>query len=417
MAHFESTLKARPYDIGVLFITRSVRLFAFGAISVILVLYLKEVGLSEKEIGLLLTMTLVGDTLISLLITTTADRLGRKRMLIAGAVLMVLGGAAFALTQCFLLLLVAATVGVISPSGNEVGPFLAIEQAALAQNITAEQTTKTFAWYHVAGSLATAAGCLVSGGLVQALESFGLVTGYRVILLGYAALGFSLAMLFSQLSAASEVPKKDHSSLGPPRQAFLGLHRSHGVIFRLSALFALDAFAGGFVLQSVMVFWFYVRFGADLATLGSIFFAANALAGFSGLAAAALARRFGLINTMVFTHIPSNVLLILVPFMPTLPLAVTVLLLRFTISQMDVPARQAYTAIVVSPEERSGAAGVTNVARTTGASLSPVLAGLLLGSGSIAGTPFVLAGALKLLYDGLLFRSFRKANLPKESGS
>src|SRR5258708_38989704 len=178
MAQFESTSKPRPYDIGVLFITRSVRLFAYGAISVILVLYLREVGLSEKEIGLLLTMPLGGDTLISLLITTTADRLGRKRMLIVGAVLMVLGGVAFALTQSFLLLLLAATVGVISPSGNEVGPSLAIEQAALAQNITAEQTTKTFAWYHVAGSLATAAGCLGIVGLGHALVALCLETGY-----------------------------------------------------------------------------------------------------------------------------------------------------------------------------------------------------------------------------------------------
>src|SRR5262249_1851477 len=159
---------------------------------------------------------------------------------------------------------------------------------------------------------------------------------------------------------------------------------------------------GGFVLQSVMAFWFHVRFGADIATLGSIFFAANLLAGFSGLVAAALARRVGLVNTMVFTHMPSNVLLLLVPFMPTLPLAVGVVLLRFAVSQMAVPARQSYTTAVVSPDERAAAAGVTGVARTTGAALSPVLAGLFLGSPGLAGGPFVVAGVLKLVYDGLL---------------
>jgi predicted MFS family arabinose efflux permease len=176
---------------------------------------------------------------------------------------------------------------------------------------------------------------------------------------------------------------------------------------RLALLFALDAFAGGFVLQSVIAFWFHVRFHADPAVLGGIFFGANLLAGVSALGAAAIARRVGLVNTMVFTHVPSNVLLILVPVMPSLPLAVTVLLLRFAISQMDVPARQSYTVAAVSPDERSAAAGVTGVARTTGAALSPALAGLLLGNPALAGTPFVVAGVLKLIYDGLLYRMFR----------
>ena len=185
---------------------------------------------------------------------------------------------------------------------------------------------------------------------------------------------------------------------------------------KLSGLFALDAFAGGFVLQSVVAFWFHVRFGADPAALGGIFFGANLLAGVSALGAAAIARRVGLVNTMVFTHAPSNVLLILVPFMPTLPLAVAVLLLRFAISQMDVPARQSYTAAVVSPDERSAAAGVTGVARTTGAALSPALAGLLLGSPALAGAPFVVAGVLKLLYDGLLYRRFRE-EVPHAEGA
>ena len=186
-------------------------------------------------------------------------------------------------------------------------------------------------------------------------------------------------------------------------------------MLRLSALFALDAFAGGLIPQSLMVLWFKFRFDADVATLGLIFSAANTLAGFSALAAAALARRFGLINTMVFSHVPSNVLLLLVPLMPTLPLAAAVLLVRFAISQMDVPARQAYTVAVVDPDERSAANGVTGVARSIGASLSPMLAGFLLASQFLAGGGiFVVSGALKIFYDGLLYRLFRHTRPPEE---
>jgi MFS family permease len=395
-------------DVRLLFTTRMVRLFAYGCVSLILVLYLAEVGLGDWQIGLLLTMTLLGDTALSLWLTTRADRGGRKRMLIAGAGLMLLGGAVFAATGSFWLLLLAATVGVLSPSGNEVGPFLAIEQAALAQVVAPGRRTLVFAWYNLAGSLATAAGSLLCGLAVHSLraEGVGALPSYRAVLLAYAGAGVLLAALFTQLSPAAEAPASGGVSL--PR-AFLGLHNSRGTVLRLAGLFALDAFAGGFVLQSVVAYWFYQRFHADPAVLGGIFFGANLLAGVSALGAAAIARRVGLVNTMVFTHAPSNVLLILIPFMPTLPLAVTVLFLRFAISQMDVPARQSYTVAVVNPDERAAAAGVTGVARTTGAALAPALAGLLLGSPALAGAPFVVAGVLKLVYDGLLYCLFRGA--------
>jgi MFS family permease len=396
-------------DVRLLFATRMVRLFAYGFLSLILVLYLAEVGLSDPRIGWLLTATLLGDTVLSLWITTSADRLGRKPMLIAGAALMVLGGAVFAGTGNFWLLLAAATIGVISPSGNEVGPFLAIEQAALAQVVGERRRTLTLAWYNLAGSLATAAGSLLCGLLVQSLLAHDVppVQSYRVVLLAYAAAGLLLAVGFTRLSAAAEARLPDAGGI-PPRRGSLGLHRSQGVVLRLSMLFALDAFAGGFVLQSVMAFWFHVRFGADPAVLGGIFFTANLLAGFSALGAAAIARRIGLLRAMVFTHVPSNVLLIVVPFMPTLLSAVAVLLLRFAISQMDVPARQSYTLAVVSPDERSAAAGVTGVARTTGAALAPAVAGILLADPALAGTPFVAAGVLKVVYDGLLYLLFRQ---------
>jgi MFS family permease len=312
--------------------------------------------------------------------------------------------------------LAAATIGVISPSGYEVGPFLAIEQAALSHAVPAERRTHVFAWYNLVGSVATAVGSLAGGGIAWLGQAGGLtpLESYRVVLAGYAALGGVLAWLFWRLSPSVEVPPTPRSSPTAPRFRF-GLHHSGGVVLRLSGLFALDAFAGGFVIQSMLAYWFYLRFGTDEATLGAIFFGANVLAGASALMASRFAARFGLVNTMVFTHLPSNVLLMLVPLMPTLPLAILVLLLRFSISQMDVPTRQSYTMAIVRPEERSAAAGITGTARTVGAACAPVCAGLLLGVPALMSGPFFVAGGLKILYDILLLRSFRRVTPPEEA--
>ena len=381
-------------DVRRLFLTRTVRLFAYGALSVILVVYLTTLGLSAAQVGTLLTLTLAGDTAVSLWLTTRADRLGRRRMLVVGAILMTTAGIAFAATRNFLVLTIAGTIGVISPSGNEVGPFLPVEQAALSQIVPAARRTGVFAWYTLAGSFATALGSLTGGFLSHALHS------YRVVILGYAALGLVLAGVFGRLSSVVEVPA---AAQGP---ATAGLVHSRGIVFKLSALFGLDAFAGGFVVQSFAAYWFYLRFGVNPATLGTIFFGANVFAGISALLASRLAARFGLVRTMVFTHLPSNVLLMLVPLMPTLPLAVLVLFLRFSISQMDVPTRQSYVMAVVRPEERSAAAGITGVARTTGAALAPVFAGWMLARQAWMSAPFFFAGALKIVYDLLLYRAF-----------
>lgn len=390
-------------DGRLLFVTRAARMFSYGFLSVVLVLYLAGLGFSEGRIGLLLTLTLVGDTLISLWITLHADRVGRKPMLVLGAALMLLAGVPFALSGDFTVLVLAATFGVISPSGNEVGPFLAIEQAALSQVLPEARRTGVFAWYNLTGSFATALGALAGGWTAQALQGTGLapVASYRVLVFAYAAAGLLLVALFAKLSGAVEAPPAAATA------GRWGLHASKGVVLRLSALFSLDAFAGGFVIQSLVAYWFHQRFGVAPGTLGSIFFLANVLAGLSSLYAVKLAGRIGLIRTMVYTHIPSNVLLILVPLMPNLPLAVAMLLLRFSISQMDVPTRQAYTMAVVAPDERSAAAGVTGIARTTGAAISPVLAGPMLAIPALAGLPFFLAGGLKILYDLLLYRSFK----------
>jgi MFS family permease len=398
-------------DIPLLFTTRIIRLFSYGFLSIVLVLYLIQVGLSGQEVGLLLTFTLVGDAGITLWITTSADRIGRKRMLIAGAALMVFAGAVFILTGNFFLLVLAATVGVISPSGNEIGPFLSIEQSALSQLVPDSSRTRYFAWYGLAGSFATATGALLGGLLSQTLQNGGMsaIGSYRIVLAGYIVAGFLLAFLFLFLS-----PRVETTEVVVSGRSRLGLHRSKSVVLKLSALFALDAFAGGFIVQSIVVYWFYIHFGASEALLGGIFFGANLLAGLSSLFAVRIAGRIGLIRTMVVTHIPSNILLILVPLMPTLPLAIIVLLLRFSISQMDVPTRQSYTMAVVAPDERSAAAGVTGIARSIGASVSPALSGWFLGIPALIGAPFFLAGGLKILYDVLLYFRFRSIRPPEE---
>ncbi|MFZ5878471.1 MAG: MFS transporter [Chloroflexota bacterium] len=400
-------------DIRLLFATRIVRMFSYGLLAVILALYLSEAGLSDSEIGLLLTLTLLGDTLISLWITTRADRFGRKRMLLIGAALMIFAGILFAFTRDFYLLLFAATIGVISPSGNEVGPFLAIEQSALAQTLSAEKRTQVFAWYQLAGSLATALGSLAGGGLSQIMQNGGAdpLSSYRVIILVYAALGLALGVLFNFVSPRVEVPENGSDAA---KVNLLGLGKSSKTVIRLAVLFSLDAFAGGFVVQSIVAYWFHVRYGVNPATLGAIFFGANIFAGISALSAAWIAKKIGLLNTMVFTHVPSNILLILVPLMPNLPLAITILLLRFSISQMDVPTRQSYTLAVVSPEERSSAAGVTGIARTLGASLAPIIAAPLIGITALSGLPFIISGVLKLIYDFSLFHSFKTIKPPEE---
>jgi MFS family permease len=400
-------------DVVTLFATRIIRLFCYGFLSVILALYLVRVGLDERQVGLLFSLTLAGDAGISLWLTTSADQFGRKRTLILGALLMLGAGALFLITHDVVILTAAAIIGVISPSGNEIGPFLPVEQAALTRLLPDEKRTQTFAWYNLVGSFATATGALSGGWLAQFLEARGMsaLEAYRVVLTGYALGGLVLAILFLSLSARVEAAP----AAGPDvHRRVLGLHRSRNVVIKLSALFSIDAFAGGLIVQSMIAYWFYLKFGVDVGIIGSIFFGANVLAGISALAAVRLAEKLGLINTMVLTHVPSNMLLILVPLMPTLPLAIAALLLRFSISQMDVPTRQSYVMAVVAPDERSAASGVTGIARSVGAAVAPSLTGFFLSVPALIGVPFFIAGGLKLVYDALLYRSFRSVRPPEE---
>jgi MFS family permease len=399
-------------DTQVLFAARIIRLFGYGFLSVVLALYLSSAGFSESQIGLLLTLTLAGDAGISLWLTTSADRIGRRRMLVLGAGLMILAGAVFLLSQNPVLLTFAAIIGVISPSGNEIGPFLSIEQAGLTQLVANENRTRIFAWYNLAGSFATAVGALSGGWLAQALQAKGwtALNSYRFVLAGYALAGLALMLCFFTLTRAVEVNAPARS-----KASRFGLHKSRKVVLKLSGLFALDAFAGALVVQSMLAFWFRIRFGVEPGIIGSFFFGANILAGVSALLAAKIAKRIGLINTMVFTHIPSNIFLMLVPLMPNLTLAIAMLLARFSISQMDVPTRQSYTMAVVAPDERSAASGVTTIARSVGSALSPSLTGIFLGIPALLSLPFFLSGGLKIIYDIALWRSFRALKPAEEN--
>ena len=400
-------------DSRLLLTSRAVRMFGYGFLSVVLVLYLDAIGLSDLWIGVLLTLTLLGDAVLSLWLTTRADRFGRRLVLIVGAVLMIAAGLVFVATSEPLVLLVIAIVGVISPSGSEVGPFLAVEQASLSQVVGDRARTHAFGRYSLAGSVATAVGALGAGLVVRSLIDTGWpeVHAYQAVIAGYSIVGLVLVGLFRGLSPAVEAPVAHD-----PVPAWLGLHRSRDRVLGLSALFGLDAFAGGFVMQSLLAYWLAIRWGLDAAVLGIVFFVANLLAAASALVAARVATRIGLVRTMVFTHLPSNILLMLVPFMPTAWLAVAVLLLRFSISQMDVPARQSYTMAVVAPDERSAAAGITGIARSIGAAISPTLATPLIALPPFGALPFLIAGGLKVAYDLLLYRAFRDVRPPEEVG-
>lgn len=327
---------------------------------------------------------------------------------------MAIGGGGMALTGDFVWLVLAATIGVISPTGNEVGPFLAVEQACLAQVVSSTERTKFFAWYNLAGYLATATGALIAGVVAESLQHAGWSTlaSYRVLLWSYGGLGLVIAILSWRLDEAVEVTEQ---ATGSVAASILGLHESRATVFKLSALFSLDSFAGGFIVQSFLAYWFHQKFGVGEAALGSVFFGANILAGFSSLAAVPLAKRIGLINTMVWTHLPSNFLLMLVPVMPTFGWAAGLLLLRHSISQMDVPARQSYVNAVVPAAERSAANGVTGTARQLGTALAPLIAGPMLGVASLASVPFFVAGGLKTIYDLALWRSFRLLHAPEET--
>ena len=393
-------------DGWLLFATCGVRSFAYGFLSVVLGLYLDGIGLTTTAIGWIFAAALAGGAVMTIIITTVADSFGRKTLLILGAVLMAIAGWVFAVSNDPWLLALAAIFGTISPSGKEVGPFLSIEQAILPETTQDQHRTTVFSAYNLIGSLLGAMGALAVG--LPSLFSIPEITGYRVLVWGYVICAAVMMVVFGFLSPAIEGKRKTDS-----QKLAIGVQRSRKVVAKLAGLFALDAFAGGFIVQSIVAYWFYLRYETDLNTLGGIFFGTNLLAALSFLAAPAIARRFGLLNTMVFTHLPSNVLLLLVPLMPNLELAVVMLLIRNLLSQLDVPTRQSYTMAVVDPDERAASAGILSVARNAGAAIAPLFAGPILTVPSL-GFPFLLAGGLKIIYDLWIFAVFRKVKPPEE---
>jgi MFS family permease len=398
---------------------RGLRQGAYGLLAVVLAIALTRDGFSPAAIGALVTVSLAGDFLGTLVIGHYADRWGRRRTLIVLALLMALTGLIFGFLHWYPLLLLAAFFGTLGTSSSETAPFLPIEQAMLGSQRTGTARTRLFARYNLVASIAGACGALVAG-LPALLAKSGLPFDPLLALTFclYALAAVIVAIQAARLSDAVEVKGAalpERGSLGSLwRRVIPPLPHSRGLVIRLAALFSVDAFAGGLIGQTLLALFFHLRFGADLEMLGALFFGANLLSALSFLAAPWLAKRFGLLNTMVFTHLPSNILLILVPLMPTFPLAAAVLLARQCLSQLDVPTRQAYTMALVEPAERTAAASVTSLARSAGSATSPILSGVMLQGPLLAlGLPLLLAGGLKAAYDLALWAVFHR--VPEET--
>jgi MFS family permease len=414
-------------DGKLLLVAKIVRTFAYGFLSVILAIYLKLIGFDDFLIGLILTTTLLNGVIFTLIASFYADKIGRRKFLLIYAALMSVSGLIFAISENYIVLVIAAFIGTINITGAETGAFLTIEQAIIPQTVTNIRKRNTlFAIYNMTGTFAMAAGVLLSGLpaiLQQQLQYFHIVLSQidsiKLLFVLYSLLGIVLVGIYQSLSCKIEVQKKDKekdkidSNLVTKKSPLSP--QSKGIVLRLSGLFAVDSFAGGFVIQGIVSFWFFTRFGVDLTTLSYIFSIAGILTAFSYIAAAKLADKIGLINTMVFTHIPANILIICVAFAPTLSVAVILYLLRMALSQMDVPTRQSYIVAVVKEDERTSAAGITNISRNVTQAISPSLVGVLIQSLSLS-APFVIGGALKVAYDIALFLNFRNVKPSEEQG-
>ncbi|GHO84741.1 MFS transporter [Dictyobacter formicarum] len=406
----EATGKRHQRDARLIVLMRGLRSFSYGLIAVLLSVALSQAGFSPAEIGLLITVSLIGDFVGTYLIALVADRWGRRRTLSILALLMAATGLIFGLVNLYAILLAAAFFGTLGTSASETAPFLPIEQAMLPQTCAPRQRTALFAHYNLVATFAGALGALAAG-LPDLLTHVAIpsATGIRLCFGIYALAALIVAMFASRLSVVVEAPQRaivQKETMWQHVLPQLGQQRRR--VFLLSGLFSIDALSGGLVVQSLFVLFFHLRFGVPLSLLAVLFFAANLFSALSFLAAAPLARRIGLLNTMVFTHLPSNLLLALVALMPTFPLAATLLLLRQMLSQMDVPTRQAYTMALVAPEARTATASVTSLARSGGSAISPVVSGLLLqGPGLALGLPLMLAGAIKIGYDLSLWAIFR----------
>jgi MFS family permease len=397
-------LRDRP-DVFYLYTARAARGFGDGFAAIILPAYLSELGFSPFQIGVVATAALLGSAVLTLAIGFVAPRYDLRTLLLGCAGLMIATGIAFPSTQVFIFIILIAFIGTMNPTVGDIGVHVPLEQASLAHGVSDDDRTRTFARYSLIGALSASAGAL-SAGAPDLMVSAGIdkLGAFKIMFYIYAALGVLAGLFYSRLSHAKAQPQAPQTrALGPSR----------GTVYKLAALFSLDAFAGGFTVQSLMALWLFERFDLSLAAASGFFFWSNVLAAFSLPVAARLARQFGLINTMVFTHIPSSICLIVAAFSSNLTVVLALLLLRAATSSMDVPTRTSFVMAVVTPSERTAAASVTAVPRSLASSISPALSGALLSSPWI-GLPLVICGALKIVYDLALLVSFRHMKPPEE---
>jgi MFS family permease len=394
-------------DARTLVTARGMRAFGDGFVSVLLPLHLTELGFSTVQVGVIATATMLGSAALTLLVGLIAYRLNLRELLIRCAILTVITGVGFAFVHEFWPLLLVAFIGTLNPSSGDVSVFLPTEQALLPRTVSDQQRTDIFARYSMAGSLVAAFGALAAGtpDWLERHTGIGYDRAVDGMFLLYAALGVAAFFLYHRLSPGLE-PK--HEEKAPLRE-------SRGIVYRLAALFSLDSFASGIAVQSMIALWLFQKFDLSAGTTGTIFFFAGLLTAVSYLVAARLARRIGLVRTMVFTHLPANGFLMLAPFMPTVQLAVVCLLIRSFLSSMDVPARTSYVMAVVTPPERPAAASVTNVPRSLASAIGPTISGVLL-SNTTFGWPLLIGGSLKVVYDLTLLRMFQHVKPPEEQG-
>ena len=392
-------------NIHLLYVARALRGFGDGFAVVVLPAYLSAIGFNAAEIGLVAAAALFGTALFTLAVGLIAPRYDLRNLLIAGAALMVATGLVFPQSAAIGFLVGVAFLGSINPSTGDIGVLIPIEHAMISYGVADAERTRAFARYSLIGALSMAVGSLAAAA-PDFLASAGLtrIVAFKVMFYAYALLGLASAAIYLKLPHA-------HAEKRPPA---VPLTVSRGVVYKLAALFSVDAFAGGFIVQSLLAVWLFTRFDMSVAAAGVFFFWTSVLSAFSYPAAARISRVFGLVNTMVFTHIPSSVCLILAAFAPSLPVALGLLLVRSALSQMDVPTRSSYVMAVVTPPERPAAASVTAVPRSLASSLSPALAGMLLTT-SFVGLPLILCGTLKIVYDVALLFSFRHIRPPEEN--
>jgi MFS family permease len=401
----EPDVQRKSSLISLLYTARGLRGFGDGFAIIILPAYMTALGYDAIAVGIVATVSLLGTALLTLIVGWIAPRHDLRALLIFGAALTALTGFAFPNVEHFLLIALVAFIGTINPSGGDLGVLVPLEHAVLARGASNERRTQVFARYSLIGALSAAAGALAAS-LPDFLVSAGSsqLGAFRLMFYGYAALGIASAALYRQVPHARAEEQVRHAPLGPSRKT----------VYKLAALFSVDAFAGGFVAQSLLVLWLFQKFDLSLSAAGLFFFWASTLSAFSYPVAAWLANRIGLVNTMVFTHIPSSVFLILAAFSPNVYVALGLLLLRSALSQMDVPTRTSYVMAVVTPAERPAAASVTAVPRSLASAISPAIAGALLTT-AFSGLPLVICGALKIAYDLALLFSFRHIKPPEES--